>query len=134
LAIVDHITDSVREVVDYTRSVNTLTTPLPEDVAGVYAWCVANTRHAPETHQFRRDVIVYRQRLEHALRAGDDSVIPPHRCPRCRTFGLMLRFGKVVCTNRRCLTSDGMTRTWSLGRLAYEHVKRQSKIRDRRAT
>ncbi|MFF7190570.1 hypothetical protein ACFZAR_36370 [Streptomyces sp. NPDC008222] len=136
LAIVDHISASVRELADYTHTVNTAADPLPEDAAAVYAWCVANTRNTPEAEQQRRDSIVYRQRLEHAICAGDYSVIPPHRCPACRTFGLMWRVsqGRAVCTNRRCVDRDGMSRAWSLGRLAYEHVQSQSKIRSRRAT
>jgi len=55
---------------------------------------------------------------------GDTAVIRPHRCPACNTMGLMWRdeLQRVLCTNRRCVTKAGMSRTWSLARLAHEHV------------
>lgn len=135
-AIVDHIGASVVELTDYTHRVNAAASPLPDHARDVYAWCVANTQHTPEAEQQRRDTIIYRQSLEHAICAGDYSVIPPHRCPACRTFGVMWRreVGRAACTNKKCTDRDGMSRTWSLARLAYEHVKSESKIRSRRAT
>ena len=135
LAIVDHISATVKELADYTHTVNTAANPLPERVQDVYAWCVANTKHTPEAERQRRDTIVYRQRLEHAIAAGDYSVIRPHRCPECRTFGLMWQAarGRAVCTNRRCVTEEDTSRAWSLARLAYEHIAAQ-KTRQASAT
>lgn len=133
LSVVDHIDASVREVADYTRSVNTAAGPLPQHAEDVYAWCVDNTRHTPEAVQQRRDTIVFRQYLEHALRAGDASVVRPIRCPECRTLGLMWKAGRVMCTNRKCVDEEGMTRVWSLGRLAHAHISAQ-KYRQARAT
>lgn len=124
LTVVDHIDASVREVVDYTREVAPDAEPLPKRVQDVYQWVVENTATASEAIQQRRDTIVYRQSLEHAIAMGDTKVIPPHRCPRCRTFGLMWQrpIQRAACTNVRCLTPDGMSSTWTLAKLAFEHV------------
>lgn len=124
LTVVDHITTSVAELVEHTRAINPDAGPLPTEAEDVYAWYREHTRHAPDMVRQRGDVIVYRQRLEHAIAAGDTSVIRPHRCPACNTFGLSWEKDRqrVICMNRRCLTKAGTTRTWSLSRIAYEHV------------
>jgi hypothetical protein len=64
---------------------------------------------------------------------GDFKVIRPHRCPACRGFGLMWQGHKrrAVCTSRRCLTPEGLSNTWSLARLAYEHVAAEKSLRVR---
>lgn len=134
LTVVDHITASLREVVDHTLATNPAPSPLPARVEAVYGWYVENTRHAPEAVQQRRDTVIYRQRLEHALAAGDRSVVRPHRCPACRTFGLFWRpeLARAVCTNGECLTRDGLSQKWTLGKLAYEHIAAMSEkaVRD----
>jgi len=136
LATVDHIRASVAEVAGHTYAVNPDAGPVPEQAADVYDWCREHTRHADEAVQTRRDIVEQRQRLEHALRAGDPSVIRPHRCPECRTFGLMwvAEMQAAVCTNTRCTDRDGMSTTVALGRLAYEHVTAQKKLQRTRAT
>lgn len=134
LDVVDHITAAVQEVVDDTLAVNPKARPLPADrIEAVYAWYVANTANAAPAQAQRRDTIIYRQRLEHALAMGDASVIPPHRCPACNTFGLRWQTAmrRALCTNRRCLTKDGMSNTWTLARLAYEHVAAEKSLRVR---
>jgi hypothetical protein len=127
LGVLDHMTASVREVVDHTRSVNPAAGPLPQRVRDVYAWCHENLEHADEDDRQRLQVIEYRQYLEHAIRAGDTDVIPPHRCPECRTWGLMWLAPRqrALCTNRECVDQDGLTHTFDLARLAYEHVAAQ---------
>jgi hypothetical protein len=122
--IVDHIDACVREIVDETLAVNPDAGPLPPVVAGAYGWYLENTTAAPEYAQQRRDVIIYRQNLEHAIALGEYKVIRPHRCPQCRTFGLFWRRDaeRAVCTNRRCLTPEGLSNKWTLAQLAYEHV------------
>jgi len=124
LATLDHIAASVDEVTQYTREVAPDAAPRPEQDYDVYRWCVENTAHAPEDVQQRRDVILYRQRLEHAIAMGEAAVIRPHRCPACNTFSLMWRpeRRRALCTNGRCRGRDGMSRTWTLARIAYEHV------------
>lgn len=137
LAVVDHITASIREVTDDTYTLNPQASPLPDRLDSVYAWYRANTRNAPEAQQQRRDTVIYRQRLEHAITMGDAKVVRRHRCPACQTLGLFWppevrdpKRGRAVCANRRCLTAEGMTRTWTLARLAYEHVAIQKTLRD----
>jgi hypothetical protein len=134
LAGVDHITDSVRELVDYTREVAPDAEPLAGYAQDVYQWAADSTRDAPEEVQQRRATIEYRQRLEHAIAAGDIKVVRPHRCPACRCFGLMWERQQrtVVCTNGNCRTKDGLSRKWSLARLAYEHIAAMSEkgVRD----
>lgn len=130
LATLDHVTDSVRELTELTDTVNEEPTPLPDKVRDVYAWCVANTNHAPETTRLRRDTVIYRQSLEHAIRMGDwRRVIRPHRCPECRTFGLMWKAGQVLCTNSECVDADGCSTTVTLARLAHEHIAGKKNLR-----
>lgn len=133
LATVDHIAASVKEVADYTREVAPDADPLPEAVLDVYRWCVENTAHAPDIVQQRRDAIVYRQQLEHAIAMGDVDVIRPHRCPGCDTYSLFWQAARAraLCTNRRCTARDGSSRTWTLAKLAYEHVTAQKSVRVR---
>jgi hypothetical protein len=135
LTTVDHIADAVREVTELTRDANSDAAPLPPRVGDVYAWCVENTLNTERALQQRRDTVIYRQQLEHAIAMGDTKVVRPHRCPACRTFGLMWPGDgdpRALCTNRRCLTSGGMSRRWTLARLAYEHVaeKYEKSVRD----
>jgi hypothetical protein len=133
LTVVDHITDTVKELADYTREANPQAEPLPAHEEAVYRWCIDNTQNAPEAVQQRRDTLIYRQKLEHAIAMGDhDSVskaVRPIRCPACNTFGLFWRpeAGKALCTNGRCLTKEGLSNRWTLERLAYEHIARQQK-------
>jgi len=136
LSVLDHIDASVRELADYTRQANPEADQLPESVLDVYRWCVENTVNTPEAVQQRRDTIVYRQRLEHAIAAGDHKVVRPIRCPECRTFGLFWKpqIQRAVCTNGRCLTKDGLSRRWTLARLAHAQVKEQQKSLRVRAT
>jgi hypothetical protein len=125
--VADHITASVAEVAEHTREVNPAAGPLPPRVEAVYDWYVANTALAPAAEQQRRDTIVYRQRLEHAIAMGEPKVVRPHRCPACKTFGLMWveDAQRAVCTNTRCTTTGGLSNRWTLARLAYEHVAAQ---------
>lgn len=136
LAVVDHIRACVREVVDHTLAANPKAGPVPAEVEAVYAWCRENTRESDETVQLRREIIEYRQGLEHALRAGDDKVIPPHRCPECRTFGLrwVVDQQAALCTNPDCVDRDGFSHTFALARLAFEHVTARKNLRQARAT
>lgn len=129
----DHIRASVQEVVDDTLAVNPGAGPLPEHVQDVYRWYVQNTFNAATARQQRRDTIIYRQQLEHAITMGETKVIRPHRCPQCRTLGLFWRpqLRRALCTNSRCLTPEGLSSTWTLAKLAYEHVADQKSLRVR---
>ncbi|WP_328545418.1 hypothetical protein [Streptomyces europaeiscabiei] len=127
----EHIDRSVAEIVQHARSVNPDAGPLPDRVEAVYDWYREHTENAPAAQQQRRDTIVYRQRLEHAIAMGDTKVIRPHRCPGCRTFGLMWveDAQRAVCTNSRCTTRGGLSSSWTLARLAYEHVAARNSLR-----
>jgi hypothetical protein len=134
LSIVDHITAAIREVVADTLAVNPAPSPLPHRVEAAYDWYRHNTANADSAQRQRRDTIIYRQRLEHAIAAGDTSVVRPHRCPACRCFSLFWKreLGKAVCTNGECLTKDSLSHKWDLARLAYEHIAAMSEkaVRD----
>jgi hypothetical protein len=136
LDVVDHIQASLREVVDDTLAANPDAGPLPPRVEGAYRWYVENTANAPEAVQQRRDTVIYRQSLEHAIALGNTKVVRPHRCPQCRTLGLMWPRGgeRAVCTNRRCLDADGMSSTWDLAQLAYAYIAGQKNHGRARAT
>ncbi|MFD9004474.1 hypothetical protein ACFV0T_26535 [Streptomyces sp. NPDC059582] len=131
--VIEHIGRTVGEVDQFTRKANPAATEPPAHVAAVYEWCVENTQNAPEDVQQRRDALMYRQQLEHAIAMGDKDVVRPHRCPGCNTFGLVWdrRTLSVRCTNRRCLGEDGLSTTWTLARLAHEHVIAQKSLRVR---
>lgn len=131
LTVTDHIRASVAEVAEHARAVNPDAGPLPARVEAVYDWYREHTETAPAAQQQRRDTIVYRQRLEHAIAMGDTKVIPPHRCPRCRTFGLLwvADAQRAVCTNTRCTTRGGHSSSWTLASLAYEHIAAQKPVR-----
>lgn len=131
LATLDHITQSVQELTELTDTVNAEPSPLPARVRDVYEWCVANTSHAPETTRLRRDTVIYRQALEHAIRAGDRTVVRKHRCPECRTWGLMWHAVRqtALCTNSECVDTDGCSTTVTLARLAHEHIAGKKNLR-----
>lgn len=131
LDVVDHIAASFREVVDDTLAANPAASPLPDRVDRVYAWCIDNTRNTSEAQQQRRDTVIYRQQLEHAIAMGDTSVVRPHRCPECGTVGLHWSAGKARCVNRHCAARNGgISRSWSLARLAYEYVASKKRLTD----
>jgi hypothetical protein len=136
LGMVDHIRSCVTELADDVLTINQAPTQLPARVADVYAWCLDNTKTAGPAQQQRRDTIIYRQSLEHAIAMRDFKVVPPHRCPACRTFGLLWRpqLQRALCTNRRCLNDEGTSSTWTLARLAYEHIAGRESFRHVSAT
>jgi hypothetical protein len=134
--VVDHIRACVTEVTAEVLAVNPKPGPLPERVDAVYSWYLDNTKTADRAQRRRRDTIIYRQKMEHAIAMGEMKVVRPHRCPQCRTLGLMWRpaLKRALCTNMRCLNEDGMSNTWTLARLAYEHIAERENIRQVSAT
>ncbi|QKW31448.1 hypothetical protein HUT11_35385 (plasmid) [Streptomyces seoulensis] len=121
----DHITRSITEVVNHTRAINPDAEPVPVHVANVYEWCRANTAAADADQEQQREALIYRQGLEHAIRAGDHSVIRPHRCPSCGAPGLFWQrhLQAAMCVNRHCARRNhGRHQQYSLAELAYEHV------------
>jgi hypothetical protein len=136
LATLDHIRACVTEVIDHTLAANPDAAPVPAHVEAVYDWCREQTRHADETVRLRRDIIEYRQYLEHAIRAGDVKVVRPLRCPECHTWGLMWVPERqlAVCTNTDCVDHDGISNAFPLGRLATHHMANRKNPRDACAT
>ncbi len=138
LDVVEQIGSAVAEVERHTRAANPDAGPLPAHVAAVYDWAREHTAHAPQVEQARRDMREYRHYLEHAIAAGDTSVVRPHRCPDCQTFGLFWPRSNgrnvkalVVCVNRHCADRNGgVSRAHSLARLAFEHVTAQKMLKD----
>jgi len=131
--VVDLIDASVAEIARHTRQANAAAPPLPAEVQDVYAWCLENTASAPAAVQQRRDTVIVRQQLEHAIAMGDVKVVRPHRCPACRGLGLMWDAPRrrAVCTSTRCLTPEGMSNSWTLAKLAYEYVAAKKSLRAR---
>lgn len=124
LGIVDYIAQAVHEIDEHAHTVAPDAGPLPPRVEDIYAWYVETTTGADEAEQRYRDIVIERQRLEHAVRLGDTDEVCSHPCPRCGTWGLMWKAQRAQCTNLRCRTPEGMSSTWSLGRLAAQKVQR----------
>lgn len=128
LAMVDHIGACINEVVDHAREITAgPLKPLPERAAAVYAWYLEQTADAGPEQVLRRDIVIYRQHLEHAIALGEHKVVRAHPCPACETWGLMWQptTRRALCPNRYCRDRNGMARTWSLARLATAHVTAQ---------
>lgn len=128
LGIVDYIDRCVAEVVDHARTEAPAPVgPLPASAAGIYDWYLEHTADAgPEVH-LQRDIIIKRQQLEHAITLGDTDAVCKHPCPACGTWGLewSAYTHRAMCINGRCRDRHGMGRTWTLGRLATQHVLEQ---------
>lgn len=135
IGIVDHIDACIAEVVEHTRAEAPHPGPLPDRVADIYDWYREHTDTAGPEVQLRRDIVIHRQRLEHAIELGDDKVIRTHPCPACRTWGLkwQAHARRALCLKKDCRDRNGMARTWSLARLATQYVTDQEN-RARRAT
>lgn len=136
LAMLDHITDSITEVVTHVRADAPQAGPAPADPAGIYDWWIQSTPDLEDERRRERDRVIYRQGLEHAIRAGDTDIVCKHPCPGCGCWGLvwsqMRR--RAACLNQDCVDDDGVGTTWKLGHLAYEHVARIEKMLESRAT
>lgn len=133
LDVIDHISRCVTEVVEHTRAANPDAGPLPARVEAVYQWCRENTKYADGVVPQRTATIEYRHRLEHAVRAGDGKIVRPHRCPSCGTLGLhwQAAIQRAMCLNIHCAKRNGGThRTWTLAKLAHEHVAAETMLRD----
>lgn len=129
--VADHIRTAVTEVVEHTRAADP-GADLPTRIQDVYNWAREHTENAPEDVQLTRDITEYRHRLEHAVHAGDLSVVRPHRCPACRTVGLhwSTERQRAVCLNLHCARGNkGVSRAWTLGQLALEHVTAEKNLR-----
>lgn len=122
--VMEHIDRTVTEVVDLVREANPAAGARPDRLSDIYRWSVEETVNSPEAVQQRRDALAYQHQLEHAVAAGDVSVIRPHRCPECRTFSLMWdrTRQRITCTNIECVDESGLATTVTFARLAHDHV------------
>lgn len=123
--LVDHLTATADELVTLTRDIDP-DAGLPPQLEALYDWCIQHTGTATADQQAYRDLVIERQRLEHAIRLGEHDVVCREPCPRCGCWGLMWDTAakRARCTNRRCRTPEGMTSTWSLARLAAQKIHR----------
>lgn len=135
LDMLDHLDRCRDEVIQHARAGGATLRSLPTRVREVYDWWEEQTKDAAPQVQLQRDIVIYRQSLENAIRLGDEKVVRPHPCPGCGTYGLewQPRPAKAICVNRRCRDKNGMAHQWSLARLATQYVMEQEKRR-RRAT
>lgn len=135
LGIIEHMLDSAHEVERITYEAAPTAAPRTGQLADMYDWCRQQTADAAPELKRRREAVIYRQGLEHAIAAGDTKVVRRHRCPGCRTFGLFWQSAmrRAVCVNHYCTDRHGLSRSWSLARLAQQHVDGQES-RARRAT
>ncbi|MFB7222392.1 hypothetical protein [Streptomyces sp. NPDC056227] len=135
LGVVDRIRAAVYEIEEHTRASDWAAAagPLPADPAGVYDWARQHTAHLEPERQQAREAIIYRQGLEHAIAAGDTTVVRKHPCPECGCWGLYWREAaqRAVCVNRFCVDDNGMGRTWELKRLAHDHIARKEVVAHR---
>ncbi|GAA3154713.1 hypothetical protein ACFQ0X_44035 [Streptomyces rectiviolaceus] len=135
IGILDHMKACVDEVVQHARATDPATGPAPAKVTSLYDWFREHTAHAGDEQQRVRETVIYRQGLEHAILQGDTDVVCTHPCPGCRTWGLQWDRARrrALCLNMDCQDRSGGGSTWSLGRIATQHITAQESLR-RRAT
>jgi hypothetical protein len=134
LNIVDHMANCVDEVVQFVRAEAAGDIrPLPDRPRDFYTWCEEKTEDAPPEVQQRRDIVIYRQSLEHAIAVGNYEVICAHPCPRCTTWGLQWQpyTQRARCLNMDCRGRDGQPSAWTLVRLATQYVTQKETLQIR---
>jgi hypothetical protein len=131
--IIDHVAASVDEVITHTRAAAPHAGDIPRERANIYDWAFEHTATADADVQRGRDILIYRQGLEHAIAMGDTKVVRRHPCPACGCWGLIWSGARqrAACVNAYCTDTDGLARTWTLQRLAQEHIAREEKRRAR---
>ncbi|MFI2620443.1 hypothetical protein [Streptomyces sp. NPDC018584] len=135
LGMHDYRQASVDEVVTHTRALVPEATTPPAKASAVYDWMRQHTAHLANEQRQAADAVVYRQSLEHALAIGDESVVRRQPCPACGCWGLFWNAAarRAACVNQHCTDTRGQARTWSLARLASQHIAAR-KTSARRAT
>ncbi|MFE9491438.1 hypothetical protein ACFYNF_34210 [Streptomyces sp. NPDC006641] len=135
LGVVDRIRAAVYEVEHHTRAAAPGAGQYTGEESRVYDWARRHTAHLEAEQQQAREAIIYRQGLEHAIAAGDITVIRRHPCPQCGCLGLYWYEAaqRAVCVNHYCTDDDGISNAWELKRLAQDHIAQKSTAA-RRAT
>jgi hypothetical protein len=133
--VIDHMAAAVDEVITHTRAAAPEAGPIPADRAGIYSWAREHTADSDADVQRGRELLIYRQGLEHAIAIGDHRVVRKHPCPACGCWGLLWSGARrrAVCVNAYCTDINGLAHAWTLQRLAQEHIAREEK-RHARAT
>jgi hypothetical protein len=128
LGIIDHVAQTVREIVTHTYAVAPDAGPAPADDAAKYDWMRQHTSNLAAEQQMARDAMLARHSLEHALAAGDETVIRREACPRCRCWGLFWRAAgqRAFCANSTCTDPSGRPSVWTLRQLAENRVAAQN--------
>jgi hypothetical protein len=135
LGVVDRIRAAVYEVENHTRTAAPDAGRYTGEESRVYDWARQHTAHLETEQQNAREAIIYRQGLEHAIAAGDTTVVRKHPCPECGCFGLYWREAaqRAVCVNHYCVDANLVSHAWELKRLAHDHIARKESAA-RRAT
>ncbi|MFK8851299.1 hypothetical protein [Streptomyces sp. Ac-502] len=137
LGLLDYIENAAREVIAHTYTAVPTAGPAPHDADAVYAWAEEHTAHLDAERRRDHDALLVRQAMEHALAAGDESVLSREPCPGCGCWGALLwraAARRAVCVNRYCTDRHGRPSTWSLAHLADRHLAAREARRSRRAT
>lgn len=128
LGILAHMTAARDELVAHAREAapDAPLAPVPREAAAIYQWWAENTAYLDETALRVGEAMVYRQSLEHAIRARDTSVIRREPCPSCGCYGLVWRSPeqRAVCVNDRDTDDNGNPRRFTLAGLAQHAVEK----------
>lgn len=135
LGILDYLRAHVDEVITHTRAFAPDARAAPHN-ADAYDWMRRQTAHLGDAQRLAGEAIVYRHTLEHALTAGEESVIRRHPCPGCGCWGLFWNQAarRASCVNRHCTTESGHPSTWTLAQIAHHHITAREIAAARRAT
>lgn len=123
LGILDHLEKSRTELIAATRRIALNAGPAPVD-EGIYEWSDRATAHLAPYERRARDVVAYRQSLEHAIRSGRPEAVRRDRCPACRCLSLLWSeaMQRAVCIQDECRDEYGRAHQWELKQIAYYHV------------
>lgn len=123
--LLDHMRDAYQEAVSNTQAVAPAAGPPPADHSEVYGWMDRSTQDLNEEKRRIIEAVMFRQGLEHGIRAGHTDVVRPIPCPTCGCWSLIWDEGRqrVVCPVDDCFT-DGRSTSWSLRDLAVRAVEK----------
>jgi hypothetical protein len=132
LGVGEYMRAKVDEVITHTRAMEPNAGPAPTGPA-VYNWWDQNTAHLEREKRQAGEAIVVRQSLEHSIAMGEEHVVQSwvrrQQCPSCACWGLFWSraMRRATCVNRRCTDRHDRAHTFSLARLAAQHVAAREK-------
>jgi hypothetical protein len=125
--ILDHMVTAQSELVEHARAVPSgqMTRPAPRETAALYRWLGEHTPFLDEGARLAGEAMMYRQHMEHRLRAGDVAAVRQERCLTCQCFSLHWAgtLEAAVCMNMRCAGADGRPSRFTLQQLAAKAVE-----------